>query len=108
GIRVVPLFNGPGHSLLLPKLYPHISAVDDVGKPTGYGYTLSNPDTLPMLKRIHERIVNRYMKPYGLTWFHIGMDEISRWSQADLDNHTPRELACNYMVEITRHLLDLG
>lgn len=108
GIRVVPLFNGPGHSTLLPKLYPHISAVNEQGQPTGYGYTLEHPDTLPMLKRINERIVERYMKPYGQTWFHIGVDEVARWSGADLASHTPRELICRYIVELGSHLVGLG
>lgn len=108
GIRVVPLFNGPGHSRLLPRLYPHISAVDKRGEATGSGYSLTHPDTFPMLKRILKRLIDRYMKPFGQTWFHIGMDEISGWCSRDLEKYTPRELFELYFVEIGRYLIDNG
>ncbi|TMV48749.1 hypothetical protein FE783_17030 [Paenibacillus mesophilus] len=108
GIRVVPQFNGPGHSLLLPRLYPHISAVNERGEATGNGYSLTHPDTFPMLKRIFKRIIDRYMRPYGQTWIHIGMDEITGWSAADLAVYTPRQLLEIYLVEIGRYLIDNG
>ncbi|MDF2659616.1 MAG: hypothetical protein K0Q94_2407 [Paenibacillus sp.] len=108
GIRVAPQFNGPGHSLLLPRLYPPISAVNERGETTGSGYSLTHPDTFPMLKRILKRVIDRYMLPYGQNWFHIGMDEISRWCKTDLQKHSPRELLELYLVEIGRYLLDNG
>lgn len=108
GIRVVPQFNGPGHSLLIPRLYPHLSATNKAGQPTGEGYTLTHPETLPLLQATMGEIVERYMKPHGQTWFHIGMDEISRWSEADLARHSPRELLELYLTEIGGHLLRLG
>lgn len=108
GIRVVPLFNGPGHSLLLPKLYPEISAVDKKSQPTGKGYSLTAPNAFGMLKTMHERIIDRYLRPYGQTWFHIGMDEISGWCESDLKRYTPRELLCLYLTEIGTHLLERG
>lgn len=108
GVRIVPQFNGPGHSLLIPRLYPEVSATDKAGEPTGDGYTLTHPETLPLLKSIMGRIVERYMKPYGQTWFHIGMDEISRWSETDLARHSPRELLELYLTEIGGYLLQLG
>lgn len=123
GIRVVPLFNGPGHATLLPRLFPELSAVGDDGQPTGYGYTFSHPDTMAMLKRMMERIVERYLKPHGQTWFHIGIDEVldyyymneamgdravTPWSRADLANASRAELVYRYLEDIGRHLLSLG
>lgn len=108
GIRVVPQFNGPGHSLLLPRLYPHISAVNERGEATGSGYTLIHPDTFPMLKRVFKRIIDRYMLPYGQTWFHIGMDEITGWSAADLAVYSPRQLLELYLMEIGSYLIANG
>ncbi|MDF2714202.1 MAG: hypothetical protein K0R28_1127 [Paenibacillus sp.] len=108
GIRVVPQFNGPGHSLMLPRLYPHISAVNERGEATGSGYSLTHPDTFPMLKRIFKRVIDRYMLPYGQTWFHIGMDEITGWSAADLAVYSPRQLLELYLVEIGRYLIENG
>lgn len=108
GIRVVPQFNGPGHSLLLPRLYPHISAVNERGEATGRGYSLTRPDTFPMLKRIFKRIIDRYMLPYGLTWLHIGMDEITGWCAADLAIYSPRQLLELYLAEIGRFLIENG
>ncbi|MDF2721109.1 MAG: beta-hexosaminidase [Paenibacillus sp.] len=108
GIRVVPLFNGPGHSRLLPRLYPHISAIDKRGEATESGYSLTHPDTFPMLKRIFKRLIDRYMKPHGQTWLHIGMDEISGWCSADLKMYSPRELFELYLKEMGRFLIDNG
>ncbi|TNJ65513.1 hypothetical protein FE784_14935 [Paenibacillus hemerocallicola] len=108
GIRVVPQLNGPGHSLLLPRLYPHISAINNKGEATGSGYSLTHPDTFPMLKRMFKRVIDRYMLPYGQTWFHIGMDEISGWSSVDLAAYSPRGLLELYLVEIGGYLIENG
>ncbi|MEF2246084.1 family 20 glycosylhydrolase [Paenibacillus sp. IITD108] len=108
GIRVVPQFNGPGHSSLLPRLYPNISSVNEQGEPTYKGYSLTHPDTFPTLKRLLGRIVERYMLPYGQTWFHIGMDEIEEWSAADLAVYSKRQLFELYMLEISQYLLSSG
>jgi hypothetical protein len=108
GIQVAPLFNGPGHSLLLPKLYPELAAVDSRNQSIGIGLTLTHPDTFPLLKRINQTIIDTYLKPYGQKWFHIGMDEVTLWSHADLINHTPKQLLYMYLVEIGGHLIDNG
>lgn len=108
GIRVVPQFNGPGHSLLLPRLYPNISSVNEQGEPTYKGYSLTHPDTFPTLKRMMGRIIERYMMPYGQTWFHIGMDEIEEWSAADLAVYSKRQLFELYLLEISQYLLSSG
>ncbi|MDF2669292.1 MAG: beta-hexosaminidase [Paenibacillus sp.] len=123
GIRVIPLFNGPGHTTVLSQLYPQISAKDADGQPTGFGYSLTHPETLPMLKRIYTRLVERYMKPHGQTWVHIGCDEvhpyhymnesmsdkaISPWCSEDLKHFTKKELFFKYISEIGSHLVELG
>lgn len=123
GMRVVPLFNGPGHSTLLPTLYPNISAADQAGKPSGYGYTFTHPDTFALLKRIFKRIIDRYLLPYGQRWFHIGMDEVldyyymneemgdrpvSPWSAADLKEQDKKEIVFRYLTELGQFLLDNG
>lgn len=108
GVRVVPQFNGPGHSRLLPRLYPAISSVNEQGKATGTGYSLTHPETFPMLKRILKRVIDRFMKPFGQTWFHIGMDEITDWCSEDLKTHSPRQLLELYLTEIGRFLVDNG
>ncbi|MEF3310527.1 family 20 glycosylhydrolase [Paenibacillus sp. GYB004] len=108
GVRVIPQFNGPGHSRLLPRLYPAISSVDGQGQATGTGYSLTHPETFPMLKRMMKRVIDRYMKPFGQTWFHIGMDEITSWCAEDLKKHSPRQLLELYLTEIGRFLVDNG
>lgn len=108
GIRVVPQFNGPGHNLLIPRLYPHISALNAEGQPKLDGYSLTHPDTFPLIKRMLKRVVENDLLPNGLTWFHIGMDEISNWCSRDLRTHTPRQLFELYLVEIGGYLLELG
>lgn len=76
GVRVVPFVNSLGHNTLFPRLIPEISALDDDGKPTGYGYCLSNPRTWEFVTSFYGDIIDRYLAPSGADAFHIQMDEI--------------------------------
>jgi len=76
GVRVIPFVNSLGHNTLFPRLVPEISALDDEGRPTGYGYCLSNPKTWEFVTGLYGDIIDRYLAPSGADAFHIQMDEI--------------------------------
>ncbi|MEE1043165.1 MAG: family 20 glycosylhydrolase [Clostridia bacterium] len=75
-IEIVPLFNSLGHNTLLPRLIPEISAVDENGEKCGFGFCTNNPETYEVMFSIYDEIIDRYLKPNGLTSFHIGLDEV--------------------------------
>jgi len=76
GVRVVPFVNSLGHNTLFPRSIPAISAKDEEGKPTGYGYCLSEPRTWEFVSSFYGSIIDRYLAPAGADAFHIQMDEI--------------------------------
>ena len=76
GVEVVPLINSYGHNTLIPRMYPEVSAKFADGTPTGNGYCTENPKTYEMLFDIYDAIIDRYLKPNGITSFDVGLDEI--------------------------------
>ena len=76
GVVVRPHFNGPGHNTVIPREYPDVSARDEQGNPTGYGYCLTGEATYTLLFDLYDSIVERYLRPNGVTWWHMGMDEV--------------------------------
>ena len=75
-IEIVPLFNSLGHNTVLPRLIPEISAVDENGEKCGFGFCTNNPQTYEVMFNIYDEIIDRYLKPNGVTSFHIGLDEV--------------------------------
>lgn len=76
GIEVIPVFNGPAHNTYIPRVRLEISAVGRDGRPTTYGYCVSNPATYEFLGACYREIYERYLKPHGITSFDIGCDEV--------------------------------
>jgi hypothetical protein len=75
GIEVIPHLGGPGHSTLLPRLIPALSALDDDGKPTGYGYCVSRPEARDALSRLVRNLVNQHLLPNRIAQLHVAGDE---------------------------------
>lgn len=123
-ITVRPQFNGPGHTTLVPHTHPEVSAEDEAGRPTGYGYCLSNPRTYELLFELWDSIIDRYLAPSGVDWFHMGLDEIYATRGTDEDDperpvdpwckcpacrqRTQNELLVDYVVKATQHLAAKG
>ena len=76
GVNVIPFVNSLGHNTLFPRLVPEISARDASGRPTGYGYCLSSPQTWEFITSLYGSIADRYLLPNASEFFHIQMDEI--------------------------------
>jgi hypothetical protein len=75
-VVVRPHFNGPGHNTLIPRAYPEVSARDEAGNPTNYGYCLTSDATYALLFDLYDSVIERYLRPNGITWWHMGMDEV--------------------------------
>lgn len=85
-IEVIPLFNSYGHNTLIPRLYPEISARFEDGTPSGVGLCTNNPKTYEIFFDIYDEIIDRYLKPNGITSFEIGLDEVVSVQGYDLNN----------------------
>jgi len=123
-IMVRPHFNGPGHTTLIPHTHPEIAAKNAAGQPESYGYCLSNPATYDLLFELWDSIIDRYLLPNGVDWFHMGLDEIwpmaaidedapervvDPWCKCDLcRERTPNDLLVDYVVRATQHLVAKG
>jgi hypothetical protein len=124
GMVIRPHFNTPGHNTLLPRLLPEISARDEQGQPTGYGFCISNPRTYEVMFTIVDEICQRYLLPYGVRSYHLAGDEvyplrgvhpdrphalISPWCRcAECRQRSEGELYVEYLVRLASHLRALG
>ena len=76
GITVFPVLNSLGHNTLIPREYPEVSSLDERGRPNNYGYCTSSQKTYDLLSDLYGGIIDRYLRPHGVTWFGIGLDEV--------------------------------
>lgn len=124
GITVYPHFNTPGHNTLIPHKIPEISSKDENGRSVGYGFCLSNPRTYEVMFDILDEIVDRHLLPNGVTWFHLGLDEV--WPILGMDESEPSRVVSpfcrcdecasrewydqfvDYVVALCRHLAGKG
>lgn len=82
-VTVRPHFNSPGHNTLLPRAFPEVAARDVQGQPKEYGFCLSNPRTYELMFELYDSVIDRYLTPHGIDWFHIGLDEVSPYQGID-------------------------
>lgn len=94
GVIVYPHFNTPGHNTLIPHKIPEISSKDEHGNPVGYGFCLSNPKTYQVMFDILDEIVDRYLLPNGVKFFHLGLDEV--WPILGMDEDEPTRVVSPY------------
>ena len=83
GVKVYAGFNSYGHNTLIPRTNPHISAKEENGDPTLFGYCTANPETYDLLFGIYDQIIDRYLKPHGSDHFCIMLDEV--WAEIALN-----------------------
>jgi hypothetical protein len=75
GVTIVPLFGGPGHSSLLPRLLPELSAVDEAGNPVGYGYCVTREGPRRLLRAVFRSLIEQHLLPNGITLLGCQGDE---------------------------------
>ncbi len=124
GVLIRPHFNTPGHNTLIPRLIPEISAKDEDGNPTGYGFCIHNPKTYEVMFTIVDEICQRYLLPNGVRSYHIAGDEvyplrgmnpdrphdrISPWCRCpECRKYSEAELYVEYIVRLASHLREIG
>lgn len=124
GMLVGPHFNTPGHNSLIPRLMPEISALDENGNPTGYGFCLTNPRTYEVMYTIVDEICQRYLIPNGSDYYHIAGDEVyplvgfhpdkpyqtvNPWCRCEkCRQHEEGELYLEYIIKLARRLKENG
>ena len=123
-IKVIPLWGGPAHVTLLPRLHPEISARDCQGQLTHYGYCMSEPATWELLFDILDEIAEKYLLPNGLDTLQLACDEIypirgiyeddplievNPWCRcAECATHSEAELLTKYVITLAGHLKEKG
>lgn len=76
GMQVTPGWNSFGHNTLIPYIYPEVAPVNEEGVPQTYGFCTSNEKTYELLFSIYDHLIDKYMKPYGMTMMSLGLDEV--------------------------------
>lgn len=124
GIELIPHWGGPGHSTLLPRLVPELSALDDAGHPTGYGYCVTRPAALAALADVVRCLAQQHLVPAGVRRLHVAGDEFYPIRNADPDDLTrmvspycrcagcrelsPGELLIAYLIHVGKVLAAEG
>jgi hypothetical protein len=124
GVAVRPHFNGPGHTTLIPAVYPEVSAKDEAGQPTGFGYCLSSSRTDALLFSLYDSLIERHLRPNGGEWWHLGLDEVEPtagvdeadparevdpWCRCpDCAGRSPTQLLVDFAVRSIEHLAGQG
>ncbi|WP_165368346.1 glycoside hydrolase family 20 zincin-like fold domain-containing protein, partial [Phytoactinopolyspora endophytica] len=75
GIEVIPHLGGPGHSTLIPRLMPALSAVDEEGNPTGYGYCVTRTSAREVLALLVRALARQHLVPNQIVRLHVAGDE---------------------------------
>ncbi len=110
-VTVYPRFNSLGHNTLLPKVYPEMAAKNEDGTSKGIGFCTRGDKTFEILFSIYDEIIDRYLKPEGITDFAVGLDEVGepyRCSCPLCKGSTHAELMLEYLIRICKHLKARG
>ena len=110
-VTVKPLFNSLGHNRLLPSVFPEISAKNEDGTPTGFGFCTRSERTEEILLNIYDEIIERYLAPNGIDSIQIGMDEVGdayRCRCPKCKDSTHEEIMVEFIIKLCHHLVDRG
>ncbi len=123
-VIVRPQFNSLGHNTLIPRTFPEVSSKDEDGNAKNYGFCTSNPKTYEVLFDIYDEIIDGYLLPNGVDYFHLGMDEIyplvgidaehprksvDPWCQCpECSKSSQEELLVDFLLKITNHVKEKG
>ena len=123
GIEVFPLWNSYGHNSLLPRMYPEVAPLVN-GEKSKIGLCVSSPKTYEVLFKIYDYIIDKYLKPNGITSFHLGLDEVRKENSHDKEDLlkvfspfceceecsklTNQEKAINHTVKLVSYLKERG
>lgn len=110
-VLVKPLFNSLGHNTLLPTAFPEISAKEENGTPKKMGFCTNNNKTYEVLFNIYDEIIERYLKPYDIYDFHIGLDEVAQSYICRCEKCRDKDHSClmtEHIIKLCKHLKEKG
>jgi len=111
GVSIFPYFSSLGHNTLIPRLMPEISMKDEHCHPLGYGFCTTCPKTYEVLFNLYDEIITRYAKPYGITTFHTGMDEVGHGCRCPDCRQAwkgENNFYVDHLIKISKHLKQQG
>jgi hypothetical protein len=124
GIELIPHLGGPGHSTLIPRVIPELSALDEEGEPTGYGHCVSQPRARDALARLVRCLARQHLVPNGVRRLHVAGDEYYPIRNIDPQDRkrivspycrcagcrdlTPGEMLIEYLVQVGQVLAAEG
>ena len=123
-IDVEPMFNSLGHNSLIPRVYPELSAKDEKGNDTGFGFCTESKKTFDFMCGLYDEIIEKYMAPYDIKSISIGLDEVLDSIGIDRNdmkkkfshlckcencrNYEEKELVVRYIIKICKYLKSKG
>lgn len=112
GLEVVPMFNSWGHATSSRIKYGRHVVLDQnpslapLFEPDGWTWCLSNPDTLALLEKVHDELIE-FSGPGQ--YFHIGCDEAYSHGTCDQCREKNRtDLLANHINHLTETLEKRG
>ena len=110
-IVVVPKINTLGHNTLIPRLYPEISAKNEDGTPKNLGFCTCNPKTYELVLGLVDKLIDKYILPFGNDEIHLGLDEIYGYYKCNCPkcrNLSEHEIFVNYAIRLAKHAKSRG
>jgi hypothetical protein len=108
-VLIRPKFNSLGHNTLIPRIFPEISAKDEKGNPLYENFCTSNERTYEILFNIYDNIIDKYLKPNGVDWFDIQMDEVYQFCKCEKCRKIKEEeIYLNHVIKLANHLKSKG
>jgi len=123
-IDVEPMFNSLGHNTLIPRVYPKLSAKDENGNDTGFGFCTESEETFDFMCGLYDEIMEKYMNPHDIKSISIGLDEVLDsigMDRSDMKkkfshlckcekcrNYEEKELVIRYIIKICKYLKSKG
>jgi len=111
GVEISPYFTSLSHNTLIPRLMPEISMKDSDCHPIGYGFCTTCPKTYEVLFDLYDEIIDRYARPYGITTFHVGMDEtrhVCQCPDCKVAWNGVNDFYVDHLIKIVRRLKEKG
>lgn len=111
GVEISPYFTSLSHNTLIPRLIPEISMKDSTCRPIGYGFCTTCPKTYEVLFALYDEIIDRYARPYGITTFHVGMDEtrhVCQCPDCKVAWNGVNDFYVDHLIKIVRRLKEKG
>ena len=110
-VTVFPMFNSLGHNSLIPRLIPETAAKNEEGIPVEDStvFCTENEKTYEVMVYIYDEIIERYLKPYGITSINIGLDEVRQICKCEkCRNIEHTELLLRYVIRLCKYLKSKG